>query len=353
MKKNLLFLGHLPPPNHGAAIVGQMVLSFVSKHYCVKTIKISTAKNISDIGKGNIIYHGYSLLCILFNTLSYLMKERPVIVYITPSLSGKAFYRDIILLFIMNIYHKLTNARVISHLHMRPTYLLKNKWLNNIWNMLSRNLEVILLSPNLLYDFSSDFQPKKIFYAPNSVNRMVGDYLPQIKNTVLYIGHILSSKGAFRLLQEVNSFNDSVTFIFAGEFGSDKDKKKFYKLMGDLPKGKVKYLGVVSGQDKSDLFAKATVLAIPSFSEALPLTMIEAFSCGLPVVGTNVGGLPDYITNETGVVCDFIDFPNGLKKVIQYGRSHYSSACQKIYNSTFTKESFEENLNIIFEVTND
>ena len=123
--------------------------------------------------------------------------------------------------------------------------------------------------------------------------------------------------------------------------------------MEGLPEGKIKYCGVVTGQDKNALFAQATVLAIPSYSEALPLTMIEAFSCGLPVVATNVGGLPDYINDKTGMVCEFDEFSNGLKKIIQHGRQYYSTACQDTYNDAFTKECFEQNLKIIFEVIND
>lgn len=66
-----------------------------------------------------------------------------------------------------------------------------------------------------------------------------------------------------------------------------------------------------------------------------------------------LGGLPDYINEKTGVVCDFSDFSNGLKKVIQNGRLHYSSNCQKAYDFSFTKESFEQSLKNIFEVGND
>ena len=42
----------------------------------------------------------------------------------------------------------------------------------------------------------------------------------------------------------------------------------------------------------------AKVLLVPSWSEGLPITVLEALSSGTPVVATNVGGMKDIITNS-------------------------------------------------------
>lgn len=352
MNKKLLFLGHTPPPNHGAAIVGEMVYSFLKKHYKVIFLRISVAKGVSDIGKKSIFYYFFKFLIFFTRLITSLLIVKPKVIYITPSLSGKAFYRDLLILIILYIYKWFISARVVCHLHMRPTYLVNRKMLNNLWNVLTRNVDVILLSKNLMKDFDLGFEPRKVFFLPNSVNRLA---LPQLLNrnkVVLYIGHIMESKGAFRLLSEIKNFGNDVSFLFAGEFGSKRDEESFTEIASNYPKGKVTYVGVVRGDEKkSNLFSKASLLAIPSYSEALPLTMIEAFSCGLPVVSTNVGGLSDYVNSNNGFLCkDFSLFTLGAKQVLENGREYYFSSCIETYDSFFTQESFRKNLTNIFEV---
>ena len=54
--------------------------------------------------------------------------------------------------------------------------------------------------------------------------------------------------------------------------------------------------GWVSGASKVDMFARADIFVLPSYAEGMPIAILEAMACSLPVVATNVGGIPDLIT---------------------------------------------------------
>jgi glycosyltransferase involved in cell wall biosynthesis len=65
--------------------------------------------------------------------------------------------------------------------------------------------------------------------------------------------------------------------------------------------GKVFFLGKCSQADVVGELTKARAVVLPSLTEGLGLAAMEAMFCGLPVVASNVGGIPDLVKDgETG-----------------------------------------------------
>ena len=70
----------------------------------------------------------------------------------------------------------------------------------------------------------------------------------------------------------------------------------------ELPAGVIA-LGEVDGERVRELYRCADVFVLPTHGDNLPVTVQEAMACGLPVVGTRVGGLPEQIEEfETGLL---------------------------------------------------
>ena len=62
----------------------------------------------------------------------------------------------------------------------------------------------------------------------------------------------------------------------------------------------VQFLGMV--RDVAGLLARASMYVLSSISEGVSLTLLEAMASGLPVVATRVGGTPEVVTDETGLL---------------------------------------------------
>lgn len=97
MKQKILFIRHMPPPVHGAAMVGQYIhdSKLINEKFEGHYINLTTAKNLQDIGKVGFrkFVDFVMLLCRIRKNLSAI---RPDLVYVTPNACGGTFYKDYI-----------------------------------------------------------------------------------------------------------------------------------------------------------------------------------------------------------------------------------------------------------------
>ena len=71
--------------------------------------------------------------------------------------------------------------------------------------------------------------------------------------------------------------------------------------LNHLPSHMYKLLGNLNQEELRDIFLSSDITIIPSVMEATSLAAMEGMACGLPVISTNVGGMPEIITqNITG-----------------------------------------------------
>jgi glycosyltransferase involved in cell wall biosynthesis len=136
----------------------------------------------------------------------------------------------------------------------------------------------------------------KIF-AANSKNRFsyrrkysMGDD----KFIVLFLGRFASIKGVLELAEAsklVVKKNNKVCFIFVGGGPSSRELAETLKPI----KENVKIIGWKPFSEIHELYIASDLFVLPSKSEALPLTILEAMSAHLHIVTTPVGGIPDVL----------------------------------------------------------
>lgn len=111
--------------------------------------------------------------------------------------------------------------------------------------------------------------------------------------SILYAGTVNQRKGyadMIRAFSKIAKRHKDWQIVFAGNGEIEKGKDLSEELGVS---GQTLWLGWVSGADKDRAFQEATVFCLPSYAEGFPMSVLDAWSYGLPVITTPVGGIPD------------------------------------------------------------
>lgn len=148
----------------------------------------------------------------------------------------------------------------------------------------------------------------KIIYVPNSID--TNFFKPENhkeKNLLLYVGRISELKGLHILIKALEYLKESAHLVIIGppDWNANYYEKLLNLIEAENKKGRheIKYLGALEQNEIVEWYQKASLLVLPSFAEGFPMTILEALSCGTPVIATPVGGVPEIIKNhETGML---------------------------------------------------
>lgn len=121
--------------------------------------------------------------------------------------------------------------------------------------------------------------------------------------------------GVDDLIRSLTFLPQNYKGLIAGE-GEDKDKITSLTEQKGL-KDRVVFLGKRGHDELPGILQAADIFCRPSLSEGLGNSFLEAMATGLPIIGTPVGGIPDFLTDgETGVFCQPRD-PESIARAAQ------------------------------------
>ncbi len=119
-------------------------------------------------------------------------------------------------------------------------------------------------------------------------------------NTVAYIGKLEEWKGIRDLIEIFKSIYDlvkNVKFLIVGSGSLEKLVRKSrlpIKMYRHIPYNKI-----------HDIYKEISILVLPSYMEGAPNVVLEALACGIPVVASKVGDIPEIIANgKNGFLVD-------------------------------------------------
>ena len=356
MKPRILFILHLPPPIHGAAMMGKYIQEseLINSSFDCFCINLATAGSLSDIG--HISLKKLLKYFFLLKHISHVVREiRPELVYITPNAGGKAFFKDFIVVQML----KSMGCKVIAHYHNKGVSAYQSKWIYNfLYKRFFSNLKVILLAENLYKDIAKYVKREDVYICPNGIPSSCKEEMEARRNNViphlLFLSNLLISKGVIVLLDALKILKEKeYTFVcqFIGGETAEINAVQFFeevnkRELSDL----VTYVGRKVREEKEAFFRQADIFVFPTYYETFGLVNLEAMEYKLPVISTNEGGIPDIVKDgENGLICEKqnpVSLADCIAKLLddEELRVKMGSAGHEKFCREFTLDKFENRM---------
>ena len=208
--------------------------------------------------------------------------------------SNASFWRKRIFIYIA----KWFNKKVVYHMHGGGFGDFSREHPKAVRRLLEKCDVVIALSDYWKSFFESELHFKNVVVVKNVIAEPVIAPHKTSCFSLLFLGLLGKNKGIYDLLDCLNEhksdFSGKLKLFVGGNGEISKVTQMISKYgLNDL----VSFEGWVSGDKKTDLLNKVDAYILPSYHEGLPISILEAMSYSLPVISTNVGGIPEILKN--------------------------------------------------------
>lgn len=306
MRPFIIFILHLPPPIHGAAMMGKYICDsrIINENIESRYINLTLAKDMHDIGKGGI-RKLRDFIMLLMHIRKEVKRFKPELCYVTPNAKGGAFYKDFVVVQML----KAMGQKVVVHYHNKGVATRQNKSLDNfLYKRFFKNLKVILLAEQLYPDIQKYVARKDVYFCPNGIPEQ--KERPVSKEhagfNILFLSNMMEAKGVWDLVDACKILKDKGRKFkchFVGKW-SDISEKDFKNRINEFGLTDIVYAhGAKYGDDKKRFFEISDCFVFPTLNEAFGLVLLEAMEYGIPCITTNEGGVPSVMENEkTGFI---------------------------------------------------
>lgn len=140
------------------------------------------------------------------------------------------------------------------------------------------------------------------------------------KKSFIFIGNIIKTKGIYELVNAVNLMIKAGSDFHLHIVGNGPEVGGIRALIDkNNLQQKITLHGTVNHHQVVDLLQKCHALILPSYQEGVPNVIMESLACGVPVVATKVGGIPEVVNESNGVLINYhteADIIEGIEKCL-------------------------------------
>lgn len=213
---------------------------------------------------------------------------------------------------------RIRGARTVLHVHGGSLPEWNDAWWKNwlIFVALLAATEVVSVSDGITEALGSA-RTRTVY---NGVNTEI--FTPDLSRrsavpVVVFVGILTHRKGVVDLIEASHLLIERGVkhrlVIVGGRPDEGAEEEASVRAAGT---GREEFVGSVPHESMSEYLRDADIFCLPSWFEAMPLSILEALASGLPVVATRVGQIPSIVDESVGRLVDPRD-PNGLADALE------------------------------------
>lgn len=266
--------------------------------YCYRKYVFPKFNNIVNFRRGIFVYKLSIAVWAYIRELFTLLFNRKIKIVHIHTASGNGFKRNISFVRLAHFMRK----KVVLHIHSGRfnEYYERNK--EQVEKVFSKCSSVVALS-NDIKAFYEQMGCHNVTVINNIIehpriveNRQISSILHY-----LFLGVITKTKGIYDLLEVIADHKDEFKGKMLLHVGGNKEVSTLKRIIKDNQlEDVVTFEGWVDGQKKIDLLNLCDVFVLPSYTEGVPISILEAQSYGLFTIATNVGGIPEMVNDKNG-----------------------------------------------------
>lgn len=327
-KPKILLIGSLPPPIGGVAVSFKLLVDILKQNDEIEIQVLDIAQGRRS--SGNILFFAFKFAARLWREIGECdvttlycatsgISTVGLMTLVQSKMRGKPFllrkaankdYKHADL----GVLKSRINAKVVRHADL---FLAQTKSL--VETTRSRGIKHVQWYPTTRPSWSG-----------------VADKSGHDQFRFVYIGHVRESKGIKELIAASSQVSSPIAVDIYGPLFDGLTKENIES--GNL---RVQYLGALSPENVQPTMAKYDAMILPTkaLSEGYPGAILEAFNVGLPIITTNVGGIPELVNPTCAIVVPPGDI-NSLADAMQQLAESKEMAAQLRQGSRGQSESF-------------
>ncbi len=314
MRKRVLAFVPMGPPYAGPEVSNSLLLKECP--YELKVINTSYQKSNAD--KGKLSLRGvYVWLSMLLKLILELIKFRADYFYYNLSATSLGALKDFIVISIARPFVGI----IVAHMrggHFRIFYDSANLLIKLLvrWYLVKCD-RIIVQSEGLKSQFKGLVPDSRLIVVPNPAPDEMFSITPNISGeNILFVGHLSKAKGWIDLLKVLpdifrefpeckviavgSKIKDETNIKWVKNEDPDEVFNEYINQNGFTDR--FEFYENIIGDKKIEVFKKASIFVLPSYSEGFSMAVLEAMALGLPIITTNVGALPEILHSENFII---------------------------------------------------
>lgn len=298
--KKVLLVSPLPPPIGGIASWTQSFIKYCEENkldYSLVNSAITGSR--SKTGKISFLDELKRVLRLRKDLKNKIKenKDKEIIIHYNSSCYLFGLIKDLVVL-------SFCSKPVVYQCHCNLPVQLNKKIPFYLFKIICKIVSVICVLNTGSMKIAKNLK-EEVYYIPNFIKK---DYVKskrinkEIKKCC-FVGRVERKKGIVEYIEAAKQCKEKEFYIV----GPLEDKSLDFSKISNI-----KFLGSRSNEEVIEILKIMDVYILPSYTEGFPLGVLEAMSCGLPVIATDVGAISDMIGNEGGILIK----PKSSKEIV-------------------------------------